>query len=276
MAIPKVIHYCWFGGNPLPDKVRKCIESWKKFCPDYRIICWNESNYDVNKIRYTKEAYNEKKWAFVSDYARLDIIYENGGIYLDTDVELICSLDILLHNNVFLAIDKERILVNTGLGFGAVPKSELINDLKQVYERISFYKVDGSINTKACTYYVTEKLGSYGYKRMDVIQEVAGACILPSSYFCPIDYNDGSLIITAETIGIHWYDMSWFSDEDRYLHHMEIKLKRRFPAYFAIPIAKIYRNGYRLVEYSKKGILLDKIRKKLIKSYQNIMRGSGR
>lgn len=111
MAIPKIIHYCWFGGNILPDKVQKCIESWKRYCPDYKIICWNESNYDVNKIRYTKEAYKEKKWAFVSDYARLDIIYENGGIYLDTDVELICGMDILLQNDVFLAIDKERMQI---------------------------------------------------------------------------------------------------------------------------------------------------------------------
>ena len=265
MAIPKIIHYCWFGGNILPDKVQKCIESWKRYCPDYKIICWNESNYDVNKIRYTKEAYKEKKWAFVSDYARLDIIYENGGIYLDTDVELICGMDILLQNDVFLAIDKERMLVNTGLGFGAVPNSELINNLKQAYEEVSFYTDGGRINTKACTYYVTENLELYGYKRSDVMQEVAGACILPSSYFCPMDYSDGSLAIKAETIGIHWYDMSWFSNEDKHLHNMEIKLKRRFPERTAAVLAKVYRNGYRLVEYSKKGILFRKIWEKLKK-----------
>ena len=96
MAIPKKIHYCWFGRNEIPEKTLRCIESWKKYCPDYEIIQWNEDNYDINKIPYMKDAYKEKKWAFVSDYARLDVIYQYGGIYLDTDVELVNSLDDLL------------------------------------------------------------------------------------------------------------------------------------------------------------------------------------
>ncbi|MBR4241618.1 MAG: hypothetical protein IKR97_05300, partial [Eubacterium sp.] len=104
--IPKKIHYCWFGGNPLPDSVLKCIESWKHFCPDYEIIQWNEENYDINKFQYAKEAHDAKKWAFVSDLARLDIVYNEGGIYLDTDVELIRSLDSLLDNKCFLAIEQ--------------------------------------------------------------------------------------------------------------------------------------------------------------------------
>ena len=98
--IPKKIHYCWFGGNPLPDSVKNCIDSWKKFCPNYEIIEWNESNYDVHKIPYISEAYKNKKYAFVSDYARLDIIYNEGGFYLDTDVELIKSLDNLSLSNL--------------------------------------------------------------------------------------------------------------------------------------------------------------------------------
>ena len=93
MSIPKKISYCWFGGNPLPEKITKCIESWKKYCPDYEIIRWDETNYDVNKIPFVRDAYKEKKWAFVSDYARLDIIYNQGGIYLDTDVELVKNID---------------------------------------------------------------------------------------------------------------------------------------------------------------------------------------
>ena len=100
--IPKKIHYCWFGGNPLPETVQRCINSWRKFCPDYEIIEWNESNYNIHKIPFIAEAYDAKKYAFVSDYARLDIIYNEGGIYLDTDVELIRSLDTLLSNNSFI------------------------------------------------------------------------------------------------------------------------------------------------------------------------------
>ena len=96
--IPKVIHYCWFGGNPLPEEAKRCIESWKKYCPDYKIIEWNENNYDVNSNEYMKAAYKEKKWAFVSDYARIDVVYKCGGIYMDTDVELVKELDTFLNN----------------------------------------------------------------------------------------------------------------------------------------------------------------------------------
>ena len=91
--IPKMIHYCWFGGNPLPDEVKKYMETWKKYCPDYEIKEWNERNFDVNQNQYCSEAYEAKKWAFVSDYARLKILYEHGGIYMDTDVEVCKPLD---------------------------------------------------------------------------------------------------------------------------------------------------------------------------------------
>lgn len=116
--IPKIIHYCWFGGGELPQMQKKCIESWKKFCPDYEIKEWNESNYDVHKVPYISEAYDAGKMAFVSDYARLDIIYKHGGIYLDTDVEIIKSLEPLLEHTCFLGAERDGI-VATGLGFGA-------------------------------------------------------------------------------------------------------------------------------------------------------------
>ena len=114
MSIPKVIHYCWFGGNPLPKSAKKCIDSWKKYCPDYKIIRWDESNFDINCTPYCEKLYNEKRWAFLSDYARLKIIYENGGIYFDTDVELVKPLDDLLHNQCFMGIDT-TFLVSNGL-----------------------------------------------------------------------------------------------------------------------------------------------------------------
>ncbi|RKW32245.1 MAG: glycosyl transferase, partial [Lachnoanaerobaculum sp.] len=106
--IPKVIHYCWFGGKPLPKIARKCIQSWKRFCPDYEIVEWNEKNYDIHKNSYMEEAYLQKKWGFVPDFARLDIIYQNGGIYLDTDVELIRPLDELLYHRAYMGFEGER------------------------------------------------------------------------------------------------------------------------------------------------------------------------
>ena len=117
--IPKIINYCWFGKNPLPTSVKKCINSWKKYCPDYKIIQWDETNFDVKSNMFVKEAYEAKAWAFVSDYARLKVKYENGGIYFDTDVELVKNLDFLLKNSAYIGIQQSEYLCNTGLGFGA-------------------------------------------------------------------------------------------------------------------------------------------------------------
>lgn len=135
--IPKVIHYCWFGGNPKPELIQKCIASWRKYCPDYEIIEWNESNFDVNCIQYTADAYADKKWAFVSDYARLEIIFRFGGIYLDTDVLLHHSLDELLDYDCWLASDDVRY-INTGLGFGAMAGHTLIKAVKDAYETYQY------------------------------------------------------------------------------------------------------------------------------------------
>lgn len=130
--IPKVIHYCWFGGNPKPELIQKCIASWRKYCPDYQIIEWNENNFDINSIPYTAAAYADKKWAFVSDYARLKIVFQLGGIYLDTDVLLHHCLDELLEYECWLASDDVRY-INTGLGFGATPGHPLIKAVKDAY-----------------------------------------------------------------------------------------------------------------------------------------------
>lgn len=263
MSIPKIIHYCWFGGNPLPAKVVKCIESWKKFCPDYEIKQWSEDNYDFEKNQYIKMAYKEKKWAFVADYARLDVLYEHGGIYLDTDVELLGSIDFLLENKVFMAIEKYSSLVNTGLGFGCEPGNEHVKKMRDIYNDLSFYKPDGKLNVKPCTEYTTEYLKNYGYVEQDIQQMVDGINIFPSEYFCPIDYNTGKMFKTNNTIGIHWYDASWFSENDRKIHDAEAKIKSKLPNVLAKPICWIYRKGFRLVEYTKDGIMIEKIKSKM-------------
>lgn len=260
MSIPKVISYCWFGKNPLPDNVKKCIDSWKKYCPDYKIIEWNEDNYDVKKIPYIRDAYNEKKWAFVSDFARLDIINTYGGIYLDTDVELIKPLDALLDYDSFWAIEKGSLVINTGLGFGSQAGNVHLEHMIKVYEYTSFYKENGKLNTTPCTFYTTEYFKKIGYKNDDIEQNIRNAMILPSSYFCPMSFYDGTLEILDNTIGIHWYDMSWLGESDKKIHEVENKIKKNCPLFLANKFCWIYRKSYRLIEYSKKGTLFEKIR----------------
>lgn len=263
MEIPKKISYCWFGGNVLPDKVLRCIESWKRICPEYEIIRWDESNYNIDKIPYIRDAYKEKRWAFVADYARLDIIHEIGGIYLDTDVELIKKPDNLLKTGGFMCIEKDGFYVNTGLGFAAEAGNRVVKELMDVYSGISFYKSDHSLNLKACPIYTTELLEKAGYIREDKMQKIKGIDILPSEYFCPLDYQTGKMKITENTIGIHWYDASWISDSDKKIFYIERKIKKVIPGRIGRALCKIYRNGYRLVEYTSEGILIDRIKKRL-------------
>lgn len=259
--IPKIIHYCWFGNNPLPEKVLKCIDSWKKFCPDYKIMRWDETNYDLNKNEYISQAYKNKKWAFVADFVRLDVVYNFGGIYLDTDVELIDGLDKLLSNQVFLSIEKYSKLVNTGLGFGAEKNSLEINEMMQIYDTISFVKEDGALNLTPCTQYTTDYLEKKGYSYQDITQMVGNVKIYASDYFCPIDYETGKKNVTKNTIGIHWYDATWFSDDDKKIHQIEQKIKSKMPTSIAKIVCWIYRKTYRLFQYIKEGTLLKNIKK---------------
>lgn len=210
--IPKKIHYCWLGGNPLPESAKKCIRSWKKYCPDYEIIEWNETNYDFTKNRYMKEAFEEKKWAFVSDFARLDIIYQHGGIYLDVDVELVRSYDDLLCNKGFAGFEDEHYIAS-GLGFGAEAGNPLIKKLMDSYESLSFLNPDGSLNMIASPELNTEVLAEEGFVLDGSMQVIDGFRILPTEYLCPKSFNDGIIRKTKNTYSIHHYDASWFDKE---------------------------------------------------------------
>ena len=214
MSIPKVIHYCWFGQGPLPESVLRCMESWRTYCPDYKIIQWNEDNFDVNLIPYTKEAYSLKKWAFVSDYARLSIIYEHGGIYLDTDVELIRSLDPLLEYDAYMGFqDKE--LVASGLGFGSVAHHPVLRALMDDYDGLSFQKQDGTLDLTPCPDRNTRRLLALGLIPNGRMQSIQGMQILPADYLSPKDYRTGKLQRTSHTYSIHHYDASWLSKSER-------------------------------------------------------------
>ena len=210
MSVPKVIHYCWFGKCEMPKLAKKCIKSWKKYCPDYEIICWNEENFDLTQNRYMYEAYEAGKWAFVSDVARLIIVYENGGIYLDTDVELIKPIDDLLDSKGFMGVD-EKGIVATGLGFGAEKGNEIVGEFLKDYDNISFRLPDGSFDLTPCPDRNTETLKRLGIDTDNTNQNFMGVDFLPCEYLCPMDYYTGKKTITKNTYSIHHYSASWTS-----------------------------------------------------------------
>ena len=211
MSIPKVIHYCWFGNGKMPAIAEKCIKSWKKNCPDYKIICWTEENFDLTQNRYMREAYEAGKWAFVSDFARLKILYDHGGVYLDTDVELIKPLDPLLEDGGFMGFD-EKGIVATGLGFGAEPGNEIVGAFLADYEDIPFILPDGSFDLTPCPDRNTSTLKRLGMDTNNTNQTFMGMKFLPREYLCPMDYYTGKKTITKNTYSIHHYCASWTSD----------------------------------------------------------------
>ena len=223
--IPKKIHYCWFGRNKLPEKAVRCIESWKKYCSDYEIIEWSEDNYDIYQNPYTKYVYNNKKYAFLSDYARLQIILQEGGIYFDVDVEVVRSLDDLLIHNAFFGFVTEEY-VNTGVGFGAEAGNSIVKNMLSEYDKL----LDGESGTIGCPILNTATLKNYGLVQDGSKQVVEGAVIYPIQYFNPYDDPTGRLNITSETYSIHWFAKSWMSKRKRVRSQCTRILHRLFEA----------------------------------------------
>lgn len=216
--IPRVIHYCWFGNGQIPSMEQKCIDSWKRICPDYEIKLWNENNYDVGKNNYMKQAYESKKYGFVPDYARLDIIYNHGGIYLDTDVEVVRSFDSLLMLKGFMGFESKN-LVALGLGFGATPGNSIIKKMLDDYNDRNFLKTDGSMDLTASPFIQTELLKGCGLKLDNNFQQIDDMVILPAECLCP----DNNMFphVTENTFSIHKFSGSWTSDvEKKMLHKM--------------------------------------------------------
>ena len=189
MSIPKIIHYCWFGGGPISPESRKCIESWKKYCPDYKIIEWNEQNFEISQNRYAQQAYEAKKYAFVSDYVRLAVLYRYGGIYLDTDVELVRPLDELLEHKGFISMEHSApspygrtLLVNTGSGVGAEPGCEMIGKMLAAYRNAAFIQETGEPDLRTCTQRDTPLFTKAGLQQKDEQQELDGFLVLPFYY----------------------------------------------------------------------------------------------
>lgn len=204
--IPKVIHYCWFGRGEKPKLAQKCIASWKKFCPDYEIIEWSEDNFDVNRNGYTRMCYEQKKYAFLSDYARLLAVAEHGGVYLDTDVELLHSLDSLLSHPAYFGFEDAEH-VNTGVGFGAEPGNPAVLAMLAEYDGL----LSGSKGVTGCPILNTSALKKLGLCLNGEKQDLGIAVVYPADYFNPYDDPTGRLNQTANTISIHWYAKSWLS-----------------------------------------------------------------
>ena len=221
--IPKIIHYCWFGRKPLPKLALKCIASWKKFLPDYEIKEWNEDNFDVNSIPYIAQAYKHKKYAFVSDYARFKVLYEQGGIYFDTDVEVIKSIDDILSKGAFWGLEQditENFACAPELGFACNPGLGLLREMLEFYKNIDFEQSDGSLNQKTIVEYFSEMLLAKGLQPISGIIEFEGTFIYPPDYFCPKPSEFGKIQITENTRTIHHYAASWVGPKQRLANFM--------------------------------------------------------
>lgn len=211
--IPKTIHYCWFGKKPMPANNRECIESWKKYCPDYRIIEWTEDNYDISKNQYMEQAYEYKKWAFVSDFARMDILYRYGGIYFDTDVELVQNIDDLLYQEGFMGFEGTEV-VNAGLGVGAVQGLSIIKGILSCYSDLNFVNADGTLNMVACPVIHTEYLKKRGLVLNGEYQRVGDLTIYPEKVLTGKNFWTRRIRLLPYTKAIHHYEGSWLEQND--------------------------------------------------------------
>ncbi len=214
--IPKIIHYCWVGGAPKPQSVLYCIESWKKYCPDYEIREWNEKNYDFTKNDYMFQAYEAQKWGFVPDYARLDIVYQYGGIYLDTDVELVKSFDELLDQKAFMGFENTgdgEYYVNCGHGFGAEAKNEIIGAARDLYNEVQFINEDNTYNMLPSPNYTTQTLRKYGLVQENRDQQLPGMMVYASDVLCPKNFRTGEIHKTSRTVAVHHFTASWMDEQ---------------------------------------------------------------
>ncbi|MBQ8622047.1 MAG: glycosyl transferase [Oscillospiraceae bacterium] len=225
--IPKKIHYCWFGRGEKPKLAQKCIASWEKYCPDFEIIEWNEDNFDINMNGYTRMCYEQKKYAFLSDYVRLVVVAEHGGIYFDTDVELLKCPNELLKNKAFFGFENPDY-VATGLGFGSTPHGTAIEAMVREYDPF----LNGTHGTCGCPKLNTAALLKLGLKQDGTLQTVANAVILPIDYMNPYESTTGRLNKTSNTVSVHWYAGAWLSPWQRFRSTISKPLHRIFGTEF--------------------------------------------
>ena len=234
--IPKTIHYCWFGTKNIPESAYRCIDSWKCYLPTYRIKLWNEENFDVNMIPYTRDAYAAGKYAFVSDFARFWILYKEGGLYFDTDVELIRPIDDIIIQGPFMGCERNASemqmegrkficgAANPGLGLGAYPSMEIYSEIIRYYTSKTFIKDNTAQETVVPI--VSRILYNHGLGKVEKKVSCAGLHIYPSEFFAPKDLDTRELAITENTRSIHHYDSSWAEWYDKAAGIRGPKLKK--------------------------------------------------
>lgn len=214
MTIPKIIHYCWFGGKEKPDIVKRCIASWHSRLTDYQFIEWNENNFDVNRNAYVKQAYEAGKFAFVSDYARVFALYHFGGIYLDTDVEVFKSFDDLLHHESFWGFEQENFIATSTIG--AAKENKLIQVFMDSYQNKNFIREDGSFDSLTNVALITEILGDWGVMPNGLYQDLEGVgTFYPQTYFSPYDYINCRTFMSSNTYAMHHFYKSWLPPKAR-------------------------------------------------------------
>lgn len=206
--IPKIIHYCWFGRGEKPELAKRCIASWKKFCPDFEIREWNEDNCDYLAMPFMAEAYAAKKYAFVSDVMRLIVLEQYGGVYFDTDVEVVRDISPLLNDEGFIGFENNRF-VNSGQVMAAVPHQPIVQAMIDEYKKLHYMQPDSSVMPVGCPRLNSDVLERFGLIRNGQEQIVAGIHVYPDDYFSPMDSTTGKLTKTENTYSIHWYSMSW-------------------------------------------------------------------
>ena len=216
--IPRIIHYCWFGGNPLPKSAQRCIASWRKFMPDCEIREWNEQNFDVNAHPYTRAAYAAGKYAFVSDFARYKILEEWGGIYFDTDVEAVAPISDLLQMGAFMGLeDAQPPTVSSGLVMAVEAHHPVLQEMLDFYDAQAKEDSTAMLDTGIVVSGMTEIFIRHGFVRENRYQEVAGVALYPSEYFDPMDNATGRIKQTPNTRTIHRYDRTWSAQKPLYI-----------------------------------------------------------
>lgn len=211
--IPKIIHYIWLGGNPLPKVAERCIESWKKFCPEYEIKRWDESNVDIGKYNFSRAAYDAKKFAFVSDVLRTEILYNEGGIYLDIDVELIKPIDNVLKNFDCVMGFETSNLLNPGLFIASQKGNEDLKNILNMYQKTEF-NIGKLMDLTVCEIY-TKYYQSKGLVNKNKTQKVENTMFYSSEFFSPIDVVTSKKKVTKNTHSIHWYNASWYTPKQK-------------------------------------------------------------
>lgn len=248
--IPKTIHYCWFGGKQLPRAAVKFIKSWQRKLPDYEIIQWNENNFPVDQYPFAKEALLEKKYAFVSDVCRLYVLKEFGGIYMDTDVEIIKTLDAFLTSTAFSGFESDALVQSAIMG--SVKNGQWVTELLDYYNDRSFYKENCSFDETPNTTIITQLMKEKGFIMNNTFQKIENyVAFYPTDFFCPKSYQTGRMNITKNTHCIHHFSGSWKPFGERILHFQKWRI-RKLVGYKNVSLIRIFLESLRRKELDKK------------------------